>query len=304
MATTSDDYHRLTTRATVAVVLAVMVWGFGPILIRLADVPAVVLAFYRLWLGFFVSAALLLASRRWLTWASVRASAAGGAFFGLNVALFASAVQRTSIAEVTLVSSFQPVLILFVAGRIFGERVGRREIALSIASLVGVGIFEVGAASSPAWSVTGYLFAVAALLTFTGYYLASKRVREHLDAVEYMTGALLVSAMVITPIAVLARAPFATVEGDSWLWLALFVLGPGAGGHLLINWAHRYVDVTVSSLIVVGLPVVAAVLAWALLDEPLGVLQLVGGSVVLVCVALIATRPTLTVEGVADDLPV
>ena len=296
MATTADEHQRLNSRATAAVVLAVIVWGFGPILIRLTELPAVVLAFYRLWFGFFVTAGLLLLARRRLTGACVKASAPGGAFFGVNVAFFVSAVQRTSVAEVTLVSSFQPVLILFLAGRMFGETVGRREIGLSIASLAGVAVFEAGAASSPVWSLSGYLFAIAALVTFTGYYLASKRVREHLDAIEYMTGALLVAAIVITPIALVARAPLGALHGESWIWLALFVLGPGAGGHLLINWAHRYVDVTVSSLIVVGLPVVAAVLAWALLDEPLGALQLVGGTVVLVCVALIATRPSVVAE--------
>src|SRR5918996_5853950 len=122
MATTAEQHQRLTTRATAAVVLAVVVWGFGPILIRLPEVPAVVLAFYRLWFGFLVMAALLVLARRRLTWACVRASAPGGAFFGVNVALFVSAVQRTSVAEVTLVTSFQPVLILFLAGRMFGER--------------------------------------------------------------------------------------------------------------------------------------------------------------------------------------
>jgi drug/metabolite transporter (DMT)-like permease len=84
--------------------------------------------------------------------------------------------------------------------------------------------------------------------------------------------------------------------------MALFVLVPGAGGHLLINWAHRFVDVTISSVIVVGLPVVAAVLALVFLDEPLGVLEIIGGVVVVGCVAAIATRPTLTVPD--DSLPV
>ena len=300
METVTERERRLATRATAAVVCAVLVWGFGPIFIRLADVPALVLAFYRLWLGFLVTAGLLLVARRRLTWACVRASAAGGAFFGVNVALFASAVQRATVAEVTLVSSFQPVLVLFVAGRMFGERVGRREIALSLISLGGVAVFEAGASSSPSWSLTGYLLAVGALITFTGYYLASKRVRANLDVLEYMTGALLVAAIVVTPIALVARAPLGAVHGASLLWLALFVCLPGAGGHLLVNWAHRYVDVTVSSLIVVGLPVVAAFLAWLLLDEPLGVLQLVGGAVVLVCVAFIAARPTLAGD---DDVP-
>ena len=304
MAVTERTADELAGRGAAAIVLAVVAWAFGPILIKKIGLPNLVLAFWRLWLGFGVLAVAHAVNGGRIRGAALRKSALGGVFFGLNVALFTAAVQRTSVAEVTLVSSFQPVLILFLAGRMFGERVGRREIALSAGSLIGVGIFEAGATSSPVWSLSGYLFAVAALLTFTGYYLASKRVREHLDAVEYMTGALLVAAVVITPIALVARAPLATMQGESWFWMALFVLGPGAGGHLLINWAHRYVDVTVSSLIVVGLPVVAAVLAWALLDEQIGVLQLVGGAVVLVCVALIATRPTLAAETVADELPV
>ncbi|MEY2565709.1 MAG: hypothetical protein QOE35_238 [Actinomycetota bacterium] len=277
-------------------------WGFGPILIKEIEVPGLVLAFWRLWLGFAVMALAMAATGRRVRWASVRRSAIGGACFGVNVALFVSAVQRTSVAEVTLISSFQPVLVLLVAGPLFGERPGRREIGLVAAALVGVAVFEAGAARGPVWSLSGDVLAVGALLTFTGYYLASKQVREHLDAIEYMACALLVAAAVVTPIAVLSGQPLGAVHGASWMWLALFVLFPGALGHFLVNWAHAFVDVTISSVIVVGLPVVAALLALVLLGEPLGPLEVAGGLVVITCVAAIAVRPTLS--DAVEDVPI
>jgi drug/metabolite transporter (DMT)-like permease len=291
----------LATRGAAAVAVAVVIWGIGPILIKLIDIPGLALAFWRLWLGFGVLAVGLACTGRRIRWEAVKLSALGGVCFGLNVLMFVNAVQRTSIAEVTLVSSFQPVLVLLVAGRLFGERVGRREIVLTAGSLVGVAIFELGAVQGPVWSLTGDLLAVGALLTFTGYYLASKQARAHLDALEYLAAALLVAAVVATPVVVLSGQSLGGMDGDSWLWMALFVLVPGAAGHLLINWAHRFVAITISSVIVVGLPVVAAVLALVFLDEPLGPLEILGGAVVVACVAAIATRPTLTVPD--DALP-
>jgi drug/metabolite transporter (DMT)-like permease len=44
------------------------------------------------------------------------------------------------------------------------------------------------------------------------------------------------------------------------------------------------------------------VLAWVLLHEPLGPLEVAGGLVVVACIAAIAARPTLTVP--EDPIPV
>jgi drug/metabolite transporter (DMT)-like permease len=60
---------------------------------------------------------------------------------------------------------------------------------------------------------------------------------------------------------------------------------------MLIAWAHRYVDVTVSSLLMLGVPIVAAISAWVLLDEPLGALQIAGGALTIAALAMIAMRP-------------
>ena len=60
---------------------------------------------------------------------------------------------------------------------------------------------------------------------------------------------------------------------------------------MLVNWAHAYVDVSVSSLMMLGVPVVGAVAAWIVLDESLNIVQIAGGLVTLAAlVAVIRGR--------------
>ena len=61
-----------------------------------------------------------------------------------------------------------------------------------------------------------------------------------------------------------------------------------------MSWSHRYVDVSVSSIIVDGAPVLSSLAAVFVLDEPLGALQLMGGLVVLVAIAAVVRASAST----------
>jgi drug/metabolite transporter (DMT)-like permease len=58
--------------------------------------------------------------------------------------------------------------------------------------------------------------------------------------------------------------------------MTLIVFGTGVGSHILINWAHPYVDVSISSLMMLAVPVVAGIAAWVLLGESMTALQILG----------------------------
>ena len=60
--------------------------------------------------------------------------------------------------------------------------------------------------------------------------------------------------------------------------------------HLVLNWAHRFVGVTVSSVIVSANPVVAAGAAAVVLHQSLGPLQIFGGLTAILAVAIVARR--------------
>ena len=75
-----------------------------------------------------------------------------------------------------LVGALQPALMLLVAGPMFGEPVTASIIGWSLAAIAGVVIVVSGSSGAPVWSVTGDLLAVGALVAWTIYFIASKRV--------------------------------------------------------------------------------------------------------------------------------
>lgn len=285
-----------------AVLATVVIWSFTNILIKVSPQPALAFALYRLWLGSAGLLAVLALARRRLTRRAVRASVPGGVLLGVEIAFFFSAIKHTSIADVAIIAALQPALVLLVAGRLFGERVTRREIAWTVVSLGGVALVTLGSAGTPVWSLEGDLLAVGSLFMWTSYFLASKHARSTVPALEYMTVVTITASIVMTPLALVSGQPLGGLQLNDVVWLVLFVAGV-SGGHVLLAWAHPQVDVSASSLLMLAHPVVAALAALVVLGEPLTPLAIAGGAVVVGSLAAIVRRAATIGEDVAPPEP-
>lgn len=290
--------------AVVGVLAAVCVWGFTNTIVTFTPVPALEFAFYRLWVGAAAQLIIVAALRRRLTREMIRLSAPGGALLGAEIVFFFLALKLTDVADVTTISALQPALTLIVAGPLFGEIVTRRVASWTAVSVVGVALVAVGASGTPAWSLRGDVLAAVSLLAWTAYFVVSKRVRATVPALEYMTAVTIVAAIVVTPVLLLSSEPLGSVRAVDWAWLAVFVAG-GSGGHLLLAWAHPRVDVTVSSLLMLGLPVVSGFAALVVLGQPVRPLEVAGGAIVIASMATIVRGTVLSGRsGIgAPDLP-
>ena len=280
--------------AIVAVAATIVTWGLASPLIKAASVGGEAMAFYRLWIG---ALALLLIVRGVLR-RPIRAAfwpwgLAAGALFGVNLLFFVTSVKTTTVANATLIGALQPAIVLMVAGPLFGESVTGRDIASVAAAIAGVGIVIAGSAGTPEWHPAGDLLAVGAVLTFTAYFLVSKRVRATGGTLEYMTIVHLVAAIVVTPAIFFRPGELTGLDTRDVLTILFFALVSGTLGQVVIGWAHRYVDVSVSSLMMLGVPVVASVAAWAMLDESLGPIQIAGALLTLAAIgSMLWRRPT------------
>jgi drug/metabolite transporter (DMT)-like permease len=295
---------RATRLGVAAVATAVTGWSAMNVIPKIAHLPAITFAFYRLWMGAVVMLVTMALARRRLTWAMIRVSAPGGVLFGLNVVVFLSALRQTSVADVLVIGALQPAITQLVAGPLFGERVTRHEVGWMAASVAGVVLVVIGSSGTPVWSLRGDLLAVVSLLMFTLYFLVSKRVRSGVPAVQYMTAVTVVAAAVVTPVALLSGRSLGAVRAADWWWLALFLVG-AQGGHVLIAWAHAQVDVSVSSLFILAEPILSALAALIVLGEPLGPLAVLGGFVVVGSIAAIvrrATRPDGRLHGPGEPV--
>jgi drug/metabolite transporter (DMT)-like permease len=280
---------RVTRLGGLAVLVAVSGWAMTNLILKVTHAPALTFAFYRLWFGAAIMLVALGATRRRLTWPMIKTSAPGGVIFGLNVALFFSALKATNVADVLVIQALQPALILLVAGRMFGERITRFDVLWTLVSVGGVVLVTVGSSGTPAWSLRGDVYAVGSLICWTLYFLVSKQARRTVPATEYMTTVTLLAAVVVTPLALASGQSLSGLRWQDWAWLGLFLVA-AQGGHVLLAWAHAQVDVSISSLLLLAQPIIAVAGAALLLDEPLRALEIVGGVVVIASMAAIVMR--------------
>ena len=163
-----------TRLGVLAVLMPVVGWSFANTIVRIAQVPALMFAFYRLWLGALAMVVLLVATRRRLTWAAIRLAGPGGVLFTLNIVFFFAAIKQTKVADVLVIGALQPALTLLVAGRLFGERVTRRELLWVAVSVAGVVVFVLAVwRGLLGWAadVSGIAYPPSALFVLAAFFI-------------------------------------------------------------------------------------------------------------------------------------
>jgi drug/metabolite transporter (DMT)-like permease len=279
-----------TGRGTAAIVVAVACWGMGSVLVKYIRLPGLSLAFYRLAVGSVVSWLVLRVGGGRLSRAALRTAAPGGIAFGLDMALFFVSLKHTSVADASVITALQPALVFLVAGRLFAEHPSARMVGWTAVAVAGVVIAVVASASSAGRTLFGDLAATASLFAWSYYFVASKQARRQLTTLEYSAAMTVVAAVVVAPFALANPSSLAVHDAATAGWILVMVIVPG-GGHLLMNWAHRYSSISMASTLTLGIPVVGVLGAFVLLGEAVTALQLFGIGLALTALALILRRP-------------
>jgi drug/metabolite transporter (DMT)-like permease len=307
----TGDAARLRNAGFIAAATAVAVWGSSSVLIKAVDgVSGLGISFYRLLVGATGLTIIHLGRGGRISISFLRACFAGGIAFAIDIVLFFTAVQETTIANATIIGALQPVLVMAIASRLFGEKPRVSDGVLSVIAIVGCVIVVSGGTGAGTGSMRGDLLAVGALVAWTWYFVASKRARRGLGSFEYLTGLSIVAVIVMAPVAAIAHDSLGSPTTNGWIVIALIALINGALGHILMNWAHAHVPLVVTSLLTLAIPVFATGAAAIFLDEPISPVQLLGMFVVIGSLSVVvlhqARNPTTAPEppvGVADVPP-
>ena len=286
MSSRATEQHPL---GLLAVAGTVACWGVGNLMVRDIDLPALQLAFWRLALSALIYIGVALARRRRLTWAQLRACLPSALMIGLWLVTFYEAIKSTTITNVAMIVSLMPVVLMWSAVRRFAEPVSVRLLALVAAALAGTGLVLFGSTSVPTWSPRGDALATLAMLFFAANFVFAKEARQSVGTLEFQAVTWTVALIVVTPAATLLGGGLSPPTATTWAWIVALIAIPGSG-HLLINWAHRHVRLTVSSMAMLGTPPISMVGAALFLDEPIQIAQVVGGAIVIAAVAAVIRR--------------
>ena len=280
--------------ALVASVLFVLIWSTGFIVAR-ATVPhgapelilSVRLTLTALLLGFIA----LKAGQRLPPGKRLRLHLVAGAMLhGLYLTVSWWAVYHGMPAGImSLLGALQPLMVAVASVALMGERLpGRAWAGLAIA-ILGVGCVLMPAIERSGMGGIPVLPAVAGLLAviaMTGGTLIQRGTISG-DGI-WISGAVQNAGGAM--VAIMAAATIGEVRWDNapllWIGLGWSVLGLSAGGLSLLVWLVRTQGPTRMSMLLLLVPPLAAIEAWALFGERLGPVQLAGFALALAGVLL------------------
>ena len=259
-------------------------------MIRLAEAPALAIAFWRCALGVAVLLPVALVAReRFPSGGPLYVAIASGAALGAHFGFWISSLDYTSVAASVVLVSNTPVFVAILAYLLFGEKTSPLSFAGILIALGGTAIIaQDGSAGSAA--VFGNALALLGALTFTVYVLIGRSQRSAEEPVGFLAYSIVLytaAAATLLPVALLAGDRLWGYGGETWFWLWAITLGPQILGHTVFNWALRYVEASVISGTVLVEPVIAAFLAWLVLSERPGTATILGGAVVLAGIYLL-----------------
>jgi len=265
-------------------------WAAGNVIVRAVPLPGIQVAFWRILLGAVIYTAIFTARGGRVSKRALRISAPAGAVIAIELAIFFVAIKLTTVANAVVIGNMQPLILFYIATKRFGETISRWLIGVALVAFAGVGIVIFGSSEAASWSLRGDILAFVAMLFFAAYFVFAKTARQHLPTFEFQTMQLIVGAVVLAPIAfVEAGWQFDFPSASEWVWLAILLAVPGTG-HLLMNFSHLRVRLSITSLLTLGIPAASTLAAAIFLDEPASGLQYLGMALVVVALAVVITR--------------
>ncbi len=260
--------------------------GGSPIFVRLSEVGPMATAFWRVALALIPILAFSLAKRKDAGPKPERLSDYGllilpGVILAMDLAAWHLSITMTSVANATLLANLAPVFVTVIGLLFFGAAVTRVFVLGLALALAGVVILKGGPAALGSGDLKGDGVAVVAAIFYAGYILAIGKLRSRFDTTRIMLWSTGAAAVCVFPLGFFFEDHMLPATAYGWAIVFGLAFVSHASGQVAIAYALAYLPAAFSSLTLLLQPVVAAILAWVVLSEPIGPMQALGGMVVL-----------------------
>ena len=279
-------------------IIAVSVAAFStaPVLVQASSTTGPIFAFWRGWLGIVFTVTAVAAVGRFdlvrPTGRAWRVPVLAGFFNAASTVLFMTAVKYTSVADVSLLTMLNPVLIALWAILLFGERPGLRFRLWTLVAIGGSVVVIVGGSTGPEGNPAGIAMATLSVVAFSLQFVTLKFGKGTMKTMALVIAMLFVSAGLVSLFCLVTRQDILAVTRTDLLNVVGVVVIPGGIGGILLTWSLRWVPANVPPLMNLPMPFLAAAMAWFFLGETVTLVHLGGGAITLVGVAAALLSPS------------
>ncbi|MGG3506262.1 DMT family transporter [Paenibacillus lautus] len=281
-------------RGYLYMLLAVAALSTSAIFVKLADAPASVTAFYRMFFSsLFILPLLVTINRknilrqfRNITGTQWGMCLLAGFFLAIHFVLWFESLNYTSVTSSTVLVTLQP-LFAFVGGSlIFGERLRFPAISGGLLAITGSFIIGWGDMQISGSALFGDQLALLAAGAVTIYFLIGQSVRKDLSLFPYTFIVYGTSAFYLLIYCLVTGDALTGYSSKEWGWFFALALIPTLFGQTVFNGLVKWFSTTTISMSILGEPVGTAILAYYILHDHISIRQIVGGSVILLGIGM------------------
>ncbi len=266
--------------------------SFASIFVLLANAPASVCAFWRLFISSIILLLSLVATKRAKVLEALRSpriailTMISGFALAMHFLLWMESLFHVSVAiSVTVVASY-PLFNLLIDLIFFRERVSLRQVLGLVVGFIGLILF-LNPQISEVRSVYGVLLALGGAVAASIYFAIGRFIRRIQGLMEYVIPVYSFAAIVLLVYNIAMGVELVRYSLRSYVFFLLLAVVPMLGGHTLMNYLLRYMKSSSVTAIALGEPVGASILAYLILGQSVSLKQAILMIVVLFSILVV-----------------
>ena len=294
----NDKNQLITTRSRLFIALAAAIFGTIGLFVRQISLPSAETALYRAVLAVLAIGTYLLITRQKIELSGMKKELIllliSGVAMGANWILLFEAYKYTTVSMATLSYYAAPVLITLVSTFLFREKLTPRKILCFVMSTLGILLITVSGSdggSSPLSGSSpfsgsgtdhiGIMFGLCAAVLYATVVLLNKFIKN-VEGIQRTFLQFIAAVATLFPYVMLTGGThLSSLNGAGWGFLLVVGLVHTGIAYCLYFSSLQHVSGQEAAVLSYIDPFVAVVLSVLLLHEPMSLMQMVGGAMIL-----------------------
>ncbi len=187
-----------------------------------------------------------------------------------NQFFFIAGLSRTSVGHMAVFISLSPIFVLAIAAAAKQERLTVAKVGGVLLAAAGVVILESSGKGTIVATPLGDFLALLGTLAFAVYTVASKDLASRYGSIPINMLAYGVGSLTLIPVAWIYREQFRLFEmsANAWWCVTYMAVFSSVLAYLIYYHALKFVSASRLSMFTYAEPVIAAILGFLILSEP------------------------------------
>lgn len=279
----------------VLLLIGVFFLSTSAIFVKILNLPAVVIAFYRLLFASGMMFPIILFNKKLkcemftLTIKQYFKICISGFLLASHYLFWFESLNYTSVASSTVIVTLQPVFAVIAGYLVFKEGVnffGFMGIAFAILGSCYMGWQDFQHSIS---ALYGDLLALIAAILITVYFYIGKNVRSDISVIVYSFLGYFSSSIILLIYGMAQKESFLGYSSTTWILLVCMAICSSIFGQMLINWVLKWINTTSVSVGILTEVIWATLMSIVILGEHItskqmgGIVMIIAGLITYAC---------------------